>query len=74
VRSRRAEGCQRKKKRGGVRGTHLQNQKVQGSLGKVKFPIDLNPNEEMPKIEVGEFFKPYNITLEFKFRNPKYTI
>jgi hypothetical protein len=25
VRSRRAEGCQRKKKGGGVRGTHLQN-------------------------------------------------
>jgi hypothetical protein len=26
----------------------------------------------MPKIEVGEFFKPYNIALGFKFRNPKY--
>jgi hypothetical protein len=27
----------------------------------------------MTKIEVGEFFKPYNIALGFKFRNPKYT-
>jgi hypothetical protein len=27
----------------------------------------------MPKIEVGAFFKPYNIALGFKFRNPKYT-
>jgi hypothetical protein len=27
----------------------------------------------MPKIKVGEFFKPYNIALRFKFKNPKYT-
>jgi hypothetical protein len=26
----------------------------------------------MPKIEVGEFFKPYNIALGFKFKNPRY--
>jgi hypothetical protein len=26
----------------------------------------------MPKIEVGEFLKPYNNALGFKFRNPKY--
>jgi hypothetical protein len=26
----------------------------------------------MTKIEVGEFFKPYNFALGFKFRNPKY--
>jgi hypothetical protein len=27
----------------------------------------------MPKIEVGEFFKPYNFALGFQFENPKYT-
>jgi hypothetical protein len=27
----------------------------------------------MTKIEVGEFFKPYNIALGFKFKNPKCT-
>jgi hypothetical protein len=26
----------------------------------------------MIKIEVVEFFKPYNIALGFKFKNPKY--
>jgi hypothetical protein len=27
----------------------------------------------MTKIEVGEFFKPYNIALGLEFKNPKYT-
>jgi hypothetical protein len=30
------------------------------------------PNEKMIKIEVVEFFKPYNIALGFKFKNLKY--
>jgi hypothetical protein len=29
-------------------------------------------NEEMPKMKVEEFFKPYNISLRFKFKNPKH--
>jgi hypothetical protein len=37
------------------------------------FPLIQNPNEKMIKIEVVEFFKPYNIALGFKFKNPKYT-
>jgi hypothetical protein len=42
---------------------------LQGPICKTKFPINLNPNEEMPKTKVGEFFKLYNIALGLKFKN-----
>jgi hypothetical protein len=45
--------------------------KLQGSVGKTKFPVDLKPNGEMPKTKVGEFFKLYNIALGLKFKNLK---
>jgi hypothetical protein len=38
---------------------------------KHNFPSIQNPNEEMPKMKVGEFFKLYNIALELKFKNSK---
>jgi hypothetical protein len=38
---------------------------------KQNFPSIWNPNEEMPKIKVGEFFKLYNIALGLKFKNSK---
>jgi hypothetical protein len=36
-------------------------------------PLIQNSNEEVTKIKVVAFFKPYNIALEFKFKNPRYT-
>jgi hypothetical protein len=45
--------------------------KLQGPFCKVKFPINPNPNEEMLKMKVGEFFKLYNIALGPKFKNSK---
>jgi hypothetical protein len=39
---------------------------------KLKFPVDLKLNEEMPKTKVGEFFKLYNIALGLKFKNSKF--
>jgi hypothetical protein len=38
---------------------------------KQNFPSIQNPNEEMPKMKVGEFFKLYNIALGLKFKNSK---
>jgi hypothetical protein len=38
---------------------------------KQNFPSIQNPNEEMPKTKVGEFFKLYNIALGLKFKNSK---
>jgi hypothetical protein len=39
---------------------------------KKNFPSIQNPNEEMPKTKVGEFFKLYNIALGPKFKNSKF--
>jgi hypothetical protein len=39
---------------------------------KQNFPSIQNPNEEMPKMKVGEFFKLYNIALGLKFKNSKF--
>jgi hypothetical protein len=36
-------------------------------------PLIQNSNEEVTKIKIVAFFKPYNIALEFKFKNPRYT-
>jgi hypothetical protein len=38
---------------------------------KQNFPSIQNPNEEMPKMKVGEFFKLYNIALGLKLKNSK---
>jgi hypothetical protein len=38
---------------------------------KQNFPSIQNPNEEMPKMKVGEFFKLCNIALGLKFKNSK---
>jgi hypothetical protein len=38
---------------------------------KYNFSLIYNPNEEMPKTKVGEFFKLYNIALGLKFKNSK---
>jgi hypothetical protein len=38
---------------------------------KYKFSLIYNPNEEMTKTKVGEFFKLYNIALGPKFKNSK---
>jgi hypothetical protein len=74
VSSRGAEGCQRKKKGGrGPRDSFAKRKKSRDLSVKQNFPLIYNPNEEKPKIEVGEFFKPYNIALGFKLRNSKYT-
>jgi hypothetical protein len=73
VSSRGAEGCQRKKKGGrGPRESCAKPKKSRDLSVKQKFPLIYNPNEEKPKIEVGDFFKPYNIALRFKFKNSKY--
>jgi hypothetical protein len=42
-----------------------------GLVVKQNFPSTQSPNEEMPKMKVGEFFKLYNIALGLKFRNSK---
>jgi hypothetical protein len=39
---------------------------------KQNFPSIQNPNEEMPKTKVGEFFELYNIVLGLKFKNSKF--
>jgi hypothetical protein len=41
-------------------------------LVKKNFSSVQNPNEEMPKTKVGEFFKLYNIALGPKFKNSKF--
>jgi hypothetical protein len=38
---------------------------------KQNFPSTQNPNEEMPKMKVGELFKLYNIALGLKLKNSK---
>jgi hypothetical protein len=62
--SRGAEGCQRKKKKGGG---------PRGLLRIFKNLRDLTVNGifQMTKIEVVEFFKSYNFALGLKFRNLK---
>jgi hypothetical protein len=39
---------------------------------KENFPSIWNPNEETPKMKVGEFLKLYNISLGLKFKNSKF--
>jgi hypothetical protein len=43
-----------------------------GLVVKQNFPSTQSPNEEMPKMKVGEFFKLYNIALGLKIKNSKF--
>jgi hypothetical protein len=47
------------------------SENCRGLSVKQNFPLILNPNEEIPKTKVGEFFKLYNIALRPKFKNSK---
>jgi hypothetical protein len=49
--------------------TYVQLENCKDFSVKHKFHINLKPNEEMPKMKVGEFFKLYNIALGLKFKN-----
>jgi hypothetical protein len=59
--------------REGSEGLMCKTKKSRDLSVKQNFPMIYNPNKEKPKIEVGDFFKPYNISLRFKFKNSKYT-
>jgi hypothetical protein len=47
------------------------SENCKGLSVKHNFPSIYNPNEEMPKMKVGEFFKLYNIALGSMFKNSK---
>jgi hypothetical protein len=67
------QGCQRKKKeRRGPRDWFAKIEKSRHLTVNRNFPLIQKPNVKMMKIEVVEFFKPYNISLGLKFKNPKY--
>jgi hypothetical protein len=71
-----SRGCQRKKKGGGgvfSRDLVVKYRNPRDLTVKQNSPLIKNSNEEVTKIKVVEFFKPYNIALEFKFKNPRYT-
>jgi hypothetical protein len=48
------------------------SENCRGLVVKQNFPSTQSPNEEMPKMKVGEFFKLYNIALGLKFKNSKF--
>jgi hypothetical protein len=73
VKSRGAEGCQRKKRWGVSRDLVAKYRNPRDLTVKQNSPLIQNSNEEVTKIKDVEFFKSYNIALGFKFRNPKYT-
>jgi hypothetical protein len=50
---------------------YIITENCKGLFVKQNFPLIYNPNEEMPKTKVGEFFKLYNISLGLKFKNSK---
>jgi hypothetical protein len=67
--------CQRRKKRGGCPRGFVGNCKnFRDFTVNRNFPLIQNPNEEMVKIEVVEFFKSYNFALGLKFTNLKYHV
>jgi hypothetical protein len=51
---------------------YVKSEKCRDLFVKQNFLLILNPNEEMPKTKVGEFFKLYNIALGLKFKNSKF--
>jgi hypothetical protein len=55
------------------KGLYAISQNCRDLLVKQNFPSIQNPNGEMPKMKVGEFFKLYNIALGPKFKNLKFT-
>jgi hypothetical protein len=70
----RAPGIREQRRRGNgfLQGLMRKIRELQGPICKTKFPINLNPNEEIPKTKVGEFFKLYNIALGLKSKNSKF--
>jgi hypothetical protein len=62
----------RRKREGGPRDWFAKIEKSRDLTVNLNFPLIQKPNEKMMKIEVVEFFKPYNIALGFKFKNLKY--
>jgi hypothetical protein len=67
--------CQRRKKRGGCPRGFVGNFKnLRDFTANRNFPLIQNPNEEMVKIEVVEFFNSYNFALGIKFRNLKHHV
>jgi hypothetical protein len=66
IRKRREEGQMKFPK-----GLYVNSENCRDLFVKQNFPSIQNPNEEMPKTKVGEFFKLYNIALGPKFKNSK---
>jgi hypothetical protein len=54
------------------KGVYAKSENCRGLFVKQNFPSTQSPNEEMPKMKVGEFFKLYNIALGLKFKNSKF--
>jgi hypothetical protein len=54
-----------------LKGLYVISENWRGFSVKQNFPSIQNPNEEMPKMKVGELFKLYNIALGLKFKNSK---
>jgi hypothetical protein len=53
------------------KGLYVNSENCRDLFVKQNFPSIQNPNEEIPKTKVGEFFKLYNIALGPKFKNSK---
>jgi hypothetical protein len=53
------------------KGVYVISENYKDLTVKQNFPSIQNPNEEIPKTKVGEFFKLYNIALGLKFKNSK---
>jgi hypothetical protein len=68
IRKRREEGQMEFSK-----GLYIIFENYRGLSIKHIFSSIQNPNEEMPKTKVGEFFTLYNIALGPKFKNSKLT-
>jgi hypothetical protein len=63
---------QRRRGNGFPQGLMRKIRELQGPICNTKFPINLKPNEEIPKTKVEEFFKLYNIALGLKSKNSKF--
>jgi hypothetical protein len=54
------------------KGLYVKSKNCRDLFVKQNFPSIQNPNEEMPKTRVEEFFELYNIALGLKFKNSKF--
>jgi hypothetical protein len=71
LQSREQSGAGGGRERGFSQGPFCKTEETQGLYGKLIFPTIQRSNERMPKTKVVELFKPYNIVLGLKFKNPK---